>query len=146
MLLILVGMLLITVVAEAGHCKPGTEVLSPDGCETCYCSEDGIYTACTARDCSWKEHSLAKRHVSRKKRRECTPGETFIPNGECNYCICSEKGHNTYTCTRRICNVVRSAKDEPCKSKKKKFKSKDRCNTCTCENRFAMCTMKYCGK
>uniref|UniRef100_A0A224XRT5 Protease inhibitor n=1 Tax=Panstrongylus lignarius TaxID=156445 RepID=A0A224XRT5_9HEMI len=152
MLRILVGLLLITLVAAgAGSCKRGTRVSAGDGCNTCTCSDHRILVNCTVRDCNAVQHKqrlhrrLHKREVPEEKKKVCTPGKPYIPDGDCNYCLCSEDGKNTHACTKLLfCEEPRSVKDEPC-SHNDEFKSVDGCNDCRCDrHNFARCTKKKC--
>ena len=76
-------------------------------CNNCFCSEDGLYYACTKMYCDkeiWNEDGTLKVVVSNLKstsKNVCKPGETF--NYYCNTCSCAQDGLS-FACTKMYCD------------------------------------------
>jgi hypothetical protein len=71
-------------------CAPGDSFDASDGCNTCFCSEEGLKTedSCTEMDCT----------------DQCTPGAEFLASDGCNTCTCPESGLKAEAgCTKKAC-------------------------------------------
>jgi hypothetical protein len=108
---------------------------SPDGCNTCSCSDNGM-VICTAMACPPKVED-----VCRSGGRSYNPGEIFTAIDGCNSCTCNEKG-GMAACTRKACppgcfyqDVLRSEGES----------FMDDCNSCNCgSNHVVGCTKMAC--
>lgn len=92
------------------QCEPGTSFKSADGCNDCFCSDNGI-AACTLKFCFFDEP------VTKTKRQAndelpvsdvapgapgftCNPGKSF--KYQCNTCRCDTSGQSA-ACTFKFC-------------------------------------------
>lgn len=89
------------------NCTPGTVFKSEDGCNTCFCTDDG-HTACTLMACLPNE-------PQQKQKRETLPQSEIAPGApgfscepkssfkyQCNTCLCSDDGKMA-GCTFKYC-------------------------------------------
>uniref|UniRef100_A0A2M4BG70 Putative serine protease inhibitor i/ii n=1 Tax=Anopheles marajoara TaxID=58244 RepID=A0A2M4BG70_9DIPT len=140
------------------QCVPGTHFKHSDGCNGCYCSDDG-QALCTLMDC---EPASRSRRASPPKpelapSQECVPGTTFKDADGCNDCFCSNDGRAA--CTLKACEphpapYKRRRRASPPKPELAPsqecvpgttFKDADGCNDCFCSNDGrAACTLKLC--
>uniref|UniRef100_A0A2M4A037 Putative serine protease inhibitor i/ii n=1 Tax=Anopheles triannulatus TaxID=58253 RepID=A0A2M4A037_9DIPT len=137
------------------ECVPGTNFKHADGCNECFCTDDG-QAACTLLDC---EPSSRRRRASPPKpeiapSRECVPGTTFKDADGCNDCFCSKDGHAA--CTLKLCEPNDAARSSGRRRRSPQGPSEctpgetkpheDGCNRCTCANngRYA-CTRMACA-
>lgn len=136
----------------ASECTPGTSFKSSDGCNDCFCSDNGI-AACTMKFCFFDQSSTSKtkRDVSQQQppKQECVPGSSFKSADGCNDCFCTDNG--IAACTMKFCftsaNKVKRAAELPAQQCEPgtTFKHTDGCNDCTCtETGIAICTAKFC--
>jgi hypothetical protein len=143
------------------QCTPGSQFTHPDGCNSCTCSNDGKYAACTLKLCSVPTRTtraITQENNPSAPYFRCTPGEQFSHADGCNTCICSTDGR-TAACTLKRCSSISEATTAlpiystttPATERKKcvpgsRFMSDDGCNTCFCTNDGKVgCTLMYCG-
>lgn len=124
------------------ECVPGSSFKSADGCNDCFCTENGI-AACTMKFCYFDQPATK---TKREAEQQCEPGTNFKSADGCNECFCTETG--VAACTAKFCfanprnrRQVAKAECEPGTS----FKSADGCNDCVCgPTGIAACTFKFC--
>ena len=73
-------------------CEPGDEVPAADGCNTCYCEDDGTLT-CSAIGCGTGPEP------------QCEPGSSVPADDGCNTCECNDDG-TVGACTEEACDPV----------------------------------------
>jgi hypothetical protein len=80
-------------VADDGDpaCDPGDTKLDDDGCNTCHCTDEGLW-ACTKLGCV---------DTDGPDDDECEPGDTMPADDGCNTCHCDNDGH--WACTEIDC-------------------------------------------
>ncbi|XP_035894272.1 pacifastin-like protease inhibitor cvp4 [Anopheles stephensi] len=89
------------------NCTPGTVFKSDDGCNTCFCTDDG-HAACTLMACLPSE-------PQQKQKRDTLPQSDIAPGApgfscepkssfkyQCNTCLCSDDGKMA-GCTFKYC-------------------------------------------
>lgn len=142
------------------ECVPGTSFKSADGCNDCFCSDNGM-AACTLRFC-FPDVGVVQQRTKRDSTttKKCVPGTSYTHEDGCNTCVCGPDGVPT-VCTIMFCfndpRTRRSANDEPLPRSEiapgapgfscepsKSFKYQ--CNTCRCDTsgQTAACTYKFC--
>ncbi|WP_437604000.1 hypothetical protein WMF28_20690 [Sorangium sp. So ce590] len=105
---------------------PGDSFPDNDGCNSCYCNEDGS-VACTLMACISGCTYEGVDHA---------PGASFPASDGCNTCTCDPSGSGNVACTKIGCHACEPGEEIP---------AGDGCNTCTCDadgNRI--CTDAYC--
>uniref|UniRef100_A0A2M3YXR6 Putative serine protease inhibitor i/ii n=1 Tax=Anopheles braziliensis TaxID=58242 RepID=A0A2M3YXR6_9DIPT len=140
------------------QCVPGTYFKDSDGCNNCYCSDDG-QALCTLMDC---EAASRSRRASPPKPElapstKCVPGTTFKDSDGCNDCFCTDDGQAA--CTLKACESLPAPNNRRRRASPPKpelapsrecvpgtsFKDADGCNDCFCTNDGrAACTLKLC--
>lgn len=127
-------------------CEPGTNFRSDDGCNQCFCTDNGV-AACTQMACvNFRPKRAA---AAQPPKQECIPGTSFKSADGCNDCFCTDNG--IAACTMKFCFNTKTKRDTAVKPPKQEcvpgtnFKSADGCNDCFCtETGIAACTMKFC--
>lgn len=136
------------------QCKPGSSFKSQDGCNDCFCTDNGI-AACTMKFCFPAKDARSRRDTE----SQCEPGTNFKSKDGCNDCFCTKTGHAA--CTLRHCEQMQG--DQPAAEEAPLPKSeiapgapgfscdpgrsfKYQCNTCRCDvsGKMAACTLRYC--
>uniref|UniRef100_A0A182FLI3 Pacifastin domain-containing protein n=1 Tax=Anopheles albimanus TaxID=7167 RepID=A0A182FLI3_ANOAL len=136
------------------ECVPGTSFKDSDGCNDCFCTDDG-QAACTLKACEPNPAPYKRNRRSSPVKTECTPGETKKADDGCNDCHCTNDGR--LACTRMACAPAAGEglsllfKREAPSSRKQEcvpgtsFKDSDGCNDCFCtDDGQAACTLKAC--
>lgn len=115
-------------------CTPGDSVPAADGCNTCYCEEDGTLS-CTLIDCGPPDGSETD---GTPPGDECEPGEDFPAPDGCNTCFCNEDG-TIGGCTEIACEPQDC---EPGTT----VPAPDGCNVCECndDGTVGPCTEEAC--
>lgn len=73
------------------ECTPGDTQPADDGCNNCFCTDDGVW-ACTLKGCGDGEEESTD---------NCTQGDTMPADDGCNNCVCMEDGN--WACTEMGC-------------------------------------------
>jgi hypothetical protein len=123
---------------DPGACIPGDRLIRGDGCNTCLCTDDRVWS-CTdiACNCTEGEQRAAgdacstctcndNQWVCTDTCAICNPGE--LEEEECSRCVCSNAGQ--WNCT----NLCPECLDGD------KITAEDGCNTCDCVNGTWACT------
>ncbi|XP_055595115.1 pacifastin-like protease inhibitor cvp4 [Uranotaenia lowii] len=136
---------------EEKKCVPGTNFKAADGCNQCFCTDNG-QAACTLMECE----SRVRRNAPAPEP-QCKAGTTFKSADGCNDCFCTDNG--IAACTQKFCfpkqkrdadkeelPVVKVAPYDPSFTCTPGSRFKYECNTCFCHNdgKTAACTFKYC--
>ena len=95
-------------------CEPGDEVPAADGCNTCYCEDDGTLT-CSAIGCGTGPEP------------QCEPGSSVPADDGCNTCECNDDG------TIGGCTEIACEPDPQCEPGTS-VPADDGCNTCECND------------
>lgn len=82
-----------------GTCQPGDTKPAGDGCNTCECTDNGLW-ACTQIGCQPTGGS-GSASGGGSTGGECTPGDTKPADDGCNTCQCTEDGQ--WACTLLGC-------------------------------------------
>lgn len=122
-------------------CEPGDEVPAADGCNTCFCEEDGSLS-CTEIGCDPSETDGDPTDgdpTDGDPPGECEPGSTVPAPDGCNTCECNDDG-TIGGCTEIACEPTDC---EPGTS----VPAGDGCNTCECndDGTIGACTEAECG-
>ena len=114
------------------HYDEGDSFPSGDGCNDCYCGENGE-VGCTLMACTITCEYGGKSYI---------PGDSFPAGDSCNTCSCQPDG--SVICTQGDCAIVCEHNGNvyfPGDS----FPAGDGCNTCMCDdNGMVSCTGAYC--
>ncbi|XP_050090061.1 kielin/chordin-like protein [Anopheles aquasalis] len=139
------------------ECVPGTTFKDADGCNDCFCSNDGR-AACTLKACEPHPPAYSRRRRSSPTKTACVPGEKKMAADGCNQCTCSNDGLH-YACTRLACGPAPGGegsesvffkREAPAPPKQEcvpgtNFKASDGCNECFCtDDGRAACTLIDC--
>lgn len=102
---------------EGFSCTPGVSFRHIDGCNTCFCADDGKTAGCTEIGCISNLPQLVQIQETVEPKREkrelktldptaagfsCTPGESFRHIDGCNTCVCHQNG-KVAGCTLKLC-------------------------------------------
>ncbi|XP_049540119.1 SCO-spondin-like [Anopheles darlingi] len=134
-------------------CVPGSTFKDKDGCNDCFCSNDGR-AACTLMACE-PNPAPYRRRRSAPATGGCVPGQTKMADDGCNECHCTDDGR--LACTRMACAPAAGEgsssffkREAPSPPKQEcvpgsTFKDTDGCNECFCtDDGHAACTLLDC--
>src|SRR5690606_30798201 len=90
--------------SSGGECQPGDMMDAPDGCNTCYCTEAGLW-ACTGIGCVDTDGGP-------DLPTPCQPGQSVPAGDGCNECVCQDDGE-TWACTLLGCETEGDTGEPP---------------------------------